>query len=166
MSEASEAILALAQAAVGLSDGADPDRYRALVAPGETPERAAEMAKASGCGLVVRGILGSLIQDRRLTAPYEDGRVMSDLVAMAREADAWSSYVSGAEPGDLVFWSGPEHVCVVEDVSYGNITSIDGGQRAPDGSEAILRRARAIDSRPIEGHVDMAKLLEHFGAMQ
>lgn len=169
MNEASEAFLAFAQAAVGLSYANDPDGFMALVAPGETEARGRSMAASSTCGLFVRGLLAvSGCDDPRTEAPYHDGRVMSDLAAMARESGATKG-LAEAGPSDLVMISSPEHAFVVESIDGTTWTTIQGGEVDPaSGTQEIERIDRklggnAFDGRGVEFVIDTAKLLEHFG---
>lgn len=187
MSDIRDRMVDLATACVRLHD--PQPEYLALVAPGESPSTAASMARLSGCGLVVRALLGRLFgvdADPRLAAPYRFGQVMIDLRAMASEADAWhdgESWTHDAgepEPGDLVLFESPEHIATVVDVlaySVGapfTLHTIDGGQRLL-GAEAVLRVERQISLnggrayvcsptvRPIAGYIDLDALAAKFG---
>lgn len=168
MSEASEAFLALAQSFVGLSYANDPEGFMSLVAPGETEARARSVATGSTCGMFVRGLLSlSGVSDPRVQAPYHDGRVMSDIAAMAREAGATKS-LAEAGASDLVMISNPEHVFLVEGIDGASWTTIQGGEKDSMGCQVIARVTRhlggnAFDGRGVEFVIDTSKLLEHFG---
>jgi hypothetical protein len=131
--------------------------YLDTVAPGETPTRAAEMARMSGCALTCRAILRKFIVRPILEQPYRDRRAVSDLVEIAGDADALTViYAPGnshqlhlleAEPGDMLIvgggedGGGPEHawtaLSCVDDPGYDPgvgylIDGLDGGQRTED----------------------------------
>lgn len=127
-------MLALASAAIALGDASDglttahtqwgtvadaATPYRNLIAYGETPAAADAMARMSGCGLVVRGLLARAllnidcqrfdplpdewIEDglanldnlgvrtipSELAPPYATGSVMTKLVSLAQRTGAW-----------------------------------------------------------------------------
>lgn len=180
-----ERMFELANAAVGLgaarSNRAD---YLDLIAPGETAAVASSLAKASGCGLVVRGLWGRLgLDDPRLRAPYVVGSVISTIVAMAHEAAAWrpasqlAYNIATPDVGDVVVFEAPEHVCTVVRVVPGtpviaddSLWSVDGGQRDAGGAEVVLTRQRVLvrgpnpsaGARPILGWVDLDQLAAKF----
>lgn len=144
---------------------ADPDRrsaYLAMIAPGETPARAAGMADMSGCALVARAILRRFIVHPILERTYRDQHAVSDLVQIAIDARALRSPLIPQE-GDIVIvgggsnGGGPEHAWTCLDVTgdpydAGNgllVTGLDGGQRDDAGLECI----RVVD-RELRGGVD------------
>jgi hypothetical protein len=155
-------ILELATAAIRL-DGSKL-AYAELVAGGEAPERVPGLVRASGCGLVVRGLWRLAgFDDPRLRAPYRTGAVLQDLAEMAREAGAWRvAPMLPVRDGDVV-WFGrtdeikSEHVAtIVESASTAAVLStIDGGQTA----NQILRRTRALVQRGGDVYADGRKLL-------
>jgi hypothetical protein len=165
-------LVELATSYVGCGMTTDPEQYQALIADGETPERAAEMARESGCGLVVRGLWRSWgCADLRLEAPYHDTKAIEDLVAMAREAGAWrSGHLDELGPGDAVVLEGPEHILTVVGVRYGFVHSVDGGQRDDAGLECIKSESRKLewpggkhlDTRPVLGWISWPQLAWHF----
>lgn len=167
-----ENLLALAQADVGLGFSTDPERFMDLVAQGETPARAREMAAMSTCGLALRGWLYELgLADPRLAAPYHTGKVNSDLAAMAREAGALLSTLDDAGPGDIIFLGAPEHVFVIESVDGAVMSTIQGGEKDESGAQCIARmtrsvhgsgRAPLIGGRPVEFMISTEKLCERF----
>ena len=138
----------------------DTDRraaYLDVIAPVETPSRAAEMARCSGCALVARGILRRFIEHPILAAQYRDTHAMSDLVEIARGAGAVHGPDRTPEPGDLVIvgggadGGGPEHVYMVLDVQpdpYDDggwlVTGLDGGQRDAGGCQLVIQRDHII----------------------
>ena len=140
-------LIEYASCLIGLT--ADPStpwrsQYLDLIAPGEAPARAAEMATMSGCALVLRGILRRFIVHPLLEAPYRTGRAMSDLLAIGVEADALRPVGATPEAGDIVIvGGGPEHGgsehCWISIGEW----SIDGGQ-VVDGYQAVTRRAHAV----------------------
>jgi hypothetical protein len=155
----------------------DPDAdYLDLIAHGETPGVAAALGRASGCGLVVRGLWRRLgFSDPRLLAPYKVGSVIADIWAMAREASAWHTAEAIARAlgrrrdnedsalpsytpseGDVLMLGrteavASEHVLtivkiVTDDGPHWRVFSVDGGQRL-NGAEAVLRRERQVQLR-------------------
>lgn len=167
LDQARERLLDLATAAVRLHD--PQPEYLELVAPGEVPAVARGLGKASGCGLVVRGLWGLLgLEDARLRAPYKIGSVMTTIREMADEAGAWQpaaalrawlvgELAGGAyelAPCDVLFLSTPEHVATVVSITHAaapdvgaHVYSIDGGQRLA-GAEAVLRVERDLIVSP------------------
>jgi hypothetical protein len=142
------------------ADPASPDcaRYLELVAPGETPRRAAEMATMSGCALWAgRGYLRHVLArcPASLAGPYTTGRAPLDIHDAADVAEAIRPAAHPVELGDVVHLAGNaaagEHVYVVVGVApapygYGPaqlVDSVDGGQRR-GGYQAILARQRVI----------------------
>jgi hypothetical protein len=132
--------------------------YLDTIAPGETPARAAEMARASGCALTCRAILRRFIVHPILEAPYRDRQAVTDLTRIAADADALTIVFAPrgrspvhrveAEPGDMLIvgggddGGGPEHAWTaltsVEDPGYNHpypsllLDGLDGGQRTQD----------------------------------
>jgi hypothetical protein len=162
--------LALAVSFVGCGFSTEPDRFMALIAPGETDAVARSMATHdSTCGLFVRGLLAaSGVADSRVEAPYHAGKVMSDLAAMAREAGALLPDLGDAAPGDLIMLEMPEHVFVLESLDGAVLSSIQGGERDATGAQVIARIARSvfgsgraplIGGRPVELMIDVEKLI-------
>jgi hypothetical protein len=143
-------IVAHARGLAGLS--ADPDcaltraLYIDTVAPGETIRRSDEMAKMSGCALTcARGILRRFILHAILEAPYRDRRAVSDLVQIAKDADALLPLSATPQPGDMLIvgggedGGGPEHAwtalsCIESPYPDGGLLldGLDGGQRTED----------------------------------
>lgn len=129
-----------------IADPSTPWRaeYLSLIAPNETPARAAEMARMSGCALVLRGVLRRFILHPILEAPYRTGDAMADLAAIAREADAHRGAGATPQAGDIVIvgggtdGGGSEHcwICIGE-------WGIDGGQ-VVDGYQAVTRREHRV----------------------
>lgn len=157
----------LARGAIRLSAARDADAYANLVAAGESDRARYGMIRASGCGLVVRGLWRRLgFQDPRLEAPYETGSVMTTLEDMAKEAGAWhpAPEVNGGEyepaEGDTIWIAGPDHVatflaaCEAPDPSPEASRpssdtslfwdSVDGGQRDTGGGECVLAKRRRV----------------------
>lgn len=179
---ARDSMLTIAREAVGLSFAeATRERYVAALFPDEEPRRAYEMARTmSSCGLFVRAcwwLWGC--QDARLHAPYQPGRVMVDLIEIAKECDAWRTpkTVGEVQPGDAIFIGGPEHVLLVEEYEDATgdpvIVSIDGGQKEDGRNYGIARRVRALRNgslvsaggtpRVVQGWVCWEKVAERFG---
>lgn len=111
-------LLAIARGAVGLTS--HDDGFVALVAPGEHPARAAQLAQLSTCALFLRGCLARALIDAaddvplwralsqsgcpatvppRLWAPYATGYAMTDLVAV-HQASSWRRWRAPAFPLD------------------------------------------------------------------
>ncbi len=154
--------LDIARGAVGLTQ--DDAAFRALCGPGETPERAAELARLSTCALFVRGCIAVALcgvpdprflswrpprVPPRLWAPYVIGDAMADLVAT--RSVAWSEalchFADSTEarralrPGAVVIvgTSGHEHVYIVESIERPGW---------PDGSiELVAIEAGQSDAR-------------------
>ncbi|KYF87775.1 hypothetical protein BE20_24840 [Sorangium cellulosum] len=154
----------IARSLAGLSaDPRNPEarrEYLELIAPGEEPQRAADMARMSGCGLVVAGLWRRLgLEHPLLEPPYKVGTAISRLVEVARARGAWKPYRQGAIPlpGDAVLVGDAghgevEHIFTVLGVSTNHrvvIASVDGGQRI-DGHQVILTKKRVwVDGRDI-----------------
>ncbi len=153
-----EDVTAYARTLAGLS-ASEPTRaaYLALIAPGETPQRAAEMALMSGCALVARAILRHFISHPLLERPYVTGHAMQDLVQIGVDARATRGALI-PEPGDIVIvggganGGGPEHAWTCLDV-VGDpydagagllVTGLDGGQLDGYGAQAIRTREREL----------------------
>lgn len=159
-------VVAFAAALDGL--GADPsdDEARAvyidLVAPGETEARAGEMAGVWGCALVARGVLRAFIEHARLAPPYRDGKAMTDLVEIARQAGGAYGPQRVPEPGDLVVvgggagGGGPEHVYVVLEIAEGLVTGLDGGQKDDGGHQVIRVREHVLTDGWDTAHDDQS----------
>ncbi|AUX31911.1 MULTISPECIES: hypothetical protein [Sorangium] len=182
----------IARSLAGLS--ADPKNPKArreyldLIAPGEEPQKAADMARMSGCGLVVAGLWRRLgLEHPLLCAPYKVGTAISRLVEIGIRREAWKPYRKGKLPlpGDAVLVGSSikgevEHFYLVVQVEEGDrtvIDSIDGGQRV-DGHQAILSKKRVwasgrdlviagkdpgaelVGGRTIIGWVDLQSLVE------
>lgn len=150
-------------------DLVERQRYFELVAPGEAPARATEIATMSGCALVCRGILRAFIQHPILDAPYRTGRAMADLIGIAVEAGALHGPERVPEPGDLVVvgggadGGGPEHVWIaltVDVEAYDETTAtargIDGGQRDGQGFQVIREREHLMGAGHDQAHDDGA----------
>jgi hypothetical protein len=150
-----------ARSLAGLS-AAGPTRaaYLELIAPGETPARAVEMALMSGCALTCRAVLRHFIDHPILAARYRTGDAVADLVHIGREAGALRPLGAEPEAGDIVVvgggtdGGGTEHawtVLEVRRVGYEPavcIVGLDGGQRAAElgadgkGAQCIRIRER------------------------
>lgn len=179
-----------AKAIVGL--GASPKNpdtrqaYLDLIAPGETDKnKINSMATMSGCGLVVAGIWRAAgVQDPHLTSPYIIGTAVSRLSVLAHSCGAWTNWSADDFPdlGDAVLVGdngagGVEHIYTVTYSSYEGtaLSSVDGGQRDPNGFQTILAKNRLwkgqkdiaylgtdpgsnINGRKIIGWIDCTKL--------
>lgn len=173
-----------ALAVVGLGDDPhDQDKqqeYMDLVAPDEVPARQREMAKMSGCALVVAGIWRRVgVEHPILSAPYVSQSAVSRLSVIGR--DAWVSAAPGKfpQPGDAVRIGdntaahGIEHMYTITQIVGGNaplLHSVDGGQRTLAGFETIEDKQRAwmhgrdtvvsagLNSRTIMGWFDAVLL--------
>lgn len=162
---------------VGLGAAQERQAYLDLVAVGEDPARAAEMAKNSGCGLTIRGIWRLCgVDDPRLKAPYRPGAVISDLFAIARAVQAvvYPKQDELPDVGDVVLVGsntdktagGVEHVFTVVDHTDDTVTSVDGGQVDAQGHQIIKRLTRPakwdrklwIGSRRVACWVDVTRL--------
>ncbi len=101
-------------------------RYLALIAPGESATRAAEMGGLWGCGLFARAYLRGSLSNARLypwlLRPYRTQMAMADVEGCARAAGAVRDTAArlgtarppfAVRPGDVVRVGPPEHVFVV-----------------------------------------------------
>lgn len=167
-----ERFIGIAASYVGCGYATEAQRFMDLVAPGEAPARQRAIATFdSTCGLACRGWLGEAgLVDRRLAAPYIDGRVNSDLAAMAREAAALIT-VAELEPADIVIIGAQEHVFVVESIDGMEITTLQGGEKDTHGAQIIARMKRTLRSvgmktlvndRPIEFCISLPALAARF----
>ena len=140
LTPAQQAAVDAARALVGLSYP-DP-AYLAAVAPGETPERALEMGRESGCALLWRALNGG-------TAPYRDGSAFSEVWRLAGGV-GWrpSGRVRAPElpsVGDAIVYDAagahPQHV----DLCWiGDGQAVAGGQRTSDGRECVAIVTRRL----------------------
>ena len=173
------------------ADPAKPDnkkRYIELIAPGEIPHTQDEMAKMSGCALLIGGIWRHVgVNASALQPPYKVGTAISRLVTIARSANAWIPFKAGEYPGpgDMVLVGdngkgGVEHVYTVVGIEMSDekvaIRSIDGGQRDAKSHQLVLLKERVwrgrqdivvnasdpggqkAGGRVIQGWVDVSKL--------
>ncbi len=156
------------------ADPASPWRagYLALIAPGETPQRAAEMALMSGCLLVaLRGYLGHFIAHPLIAAPYRDRKAGEDLMQVAREAHAVRPPVEAPQPGDVVLVNSDdgkhEHAWIYLCPGSG----IDGGQ-VENGYQCVTLREHTITGgvdvtatyrRRVRAVIDGVKVCAAFG---
>lgn len=130
--------------------------YELVIAPGETDERAEEMARMSSCTLVVRGLWRRLgVKHPRLEPPYKLGRAVEDVAEIALESGALLDFGAPILPGHVLIVSQPEHVLTVISAipTIGPrdlIISIDGGIRDPDDARfyAIRRCKRRLSVFP------------------
>lgn len=176
--------------ALSLAGLTHPDpRYSALVAPGETKARAAEMARMSGCALVVAAVWRAVgIERPSLAAPYKDRTAVSRLMVIAHAANAWIPYSDAAQPcpGDAVLLEGPEHVYIAITSwrdPYGDLVldGIDGGQLDGYGAQKIEHKTHEWSgnresaypvgheerrglTRPVLGWICLARVAEKFGS--
>ncbi len=129
-------------------------RYLDIIATGEAPDVAAQMAHASGCGLVLRGWLARILArpPACLLAPYHDGSALWALSHVAHAANAIRSPLA-ILPGSIVHVAagsgGPEHVYAAVEVTpdpWGglDVLGIEGGSRTANGSEQIRERRRVV----------------------
>lgn len=172
-------VTTFAKSLIGLS--ADPAsaraNYIALIAPGETSQRAAEMAIMSGCALVQRGILRRFILHPILEAPYRTGHAMSYLEQIANEARAHLRTDAPLFAGCIVIvgggsdGGGPEHTWYATDVDGENVCAVDGGQ-VVDRYQCVLRREHTVTDgwdvtatyrRRVRAVIDVGAVLGKFG---
>jgi hypothetical protein len=159
LSGARGAIVELATSLIGKAADDEDGVYVELIAPSdiESTARAHEMAKESGCGLVVRGLWRRAGLDHPiLAAPYRDTHAISDVVQIANDHGAlrprsdWGSIA----PGDVVIVDGDKPdvhmftVVAVSDVASPTlaVVSVDGGQRlGAMRVEGVLEIHRVFD---------------------
>lgn len=172
----------LAADVVGLSYAPETrEAYLDLIAPCPAdrvnPRICSALGAMSSCALVVRGLLARAnVKHPILLAPYRTGRAVSDVVEIAREADALRDGDHEPVVDDVMVLEGPEHVLTIvgarKDPSaiLPTLCSIDGGQRDGGGFEAVLRRERGYDvsARTLGGRkvvyvVEAAVLLARWG---
>lgn len=174
-----EQVVTYAYSLDGLSaNPADPvarAAYFALIAPGETPRRAAEMATMSGCALTCRAILRHFIAHLTLEAPYRTGRAMADLVEIAYDVQAIRPPRNQTPmPGDMVIigggsdGGGSEHVWTALDEGGG--AGIDGGQLDAQGFQKIVLKNHLLldgtgrdGSRKVRYVLDVETIVRRFG---
>lgn len=182
-------LAAFARELDGVSAGDESrDRYLELIAPHETPRRAAEMATMSGCALVQLGILRAFIDHPLLAATYRTGMAFGDLLAIARQAGALHGPDRSLEGGDLVMvgdlgdgvGGGPGHVwmALAELGEDDQVDGLDGGQRTGSGQQLVqVRRHELVDDydragatdpgggrrRLVRHVIDVGAILERFG---
>lgn len=152
--------------------------YLEFIAPGETPQRQAEMARMSGCALVVAGIWRRIgVRHPLLDAPYVDETAVSRLWEIALRAGATRSWISLGELriGDVVRVAHPEHVWTAtggESWDHAHYAGVDGGQL--DGEYQCVRKVlRWIElgkekrhgdrDRVVMDRIDVRKVIEAFG---
>lgn len=170
-------LLTFARSLEGLTaDPSSPFRqgYLDAIAPGETPARAAEMARMSGCELLaLRGYLGRFITHPLIANPYRDRKSGEDLMQVAREAHAVRPPGEAPQPGDVVLVNSDdgkhEHCWIYLCETHG----IDGGQAFPPGwfQEVILREHRIASGvditetyrRRVRAVIDSVKVCATFG---
>ena len=177
--------VALAQSWDGIS--AEPDslaQYLEIIALIEPQAAATQMAKMSGCGLVVRGYLRCVLSvlPSELTDLYVDGHALSDLDMIAKRAAADMPPSYEPEPGDVEHVGAgrlaPEHVTIITAISQDglSLSSIQGGMRTPKGAELVgscertLLRGRDAASdreangvtRPVLGWYSLARMLTFY----
>ena len=149
--------------------------YIALVAPGETEARGAEMATMSGCELLaLRGILGAFIDHPLIANQYRDRKAGEDLLQVGREAHAVRLAGELPQLGDILIvgggedGGGSEHAWTL----VGEGEGIDGGQRDAKGFESIALRQHEIQNgwdvtstyrRKIRFLLNTGAILERFG---
>ncbi len=171
---------------IGLSaNPADPvsrARYLEVIAPGETPARAEEMALMSGCGLVARAVLRAAgVRHPRLERPYVTTKAFEDIETIAHEAGGLLAGAAALEGGDLVIVAEPAHVfTVIEVTDYAyddalDVVSVDGGVPDDHGHQGIVRRTRALrggydvlhggPTRRVLWRIDLGAVLRRFGSI-
>lgn len=186
------ACLALARSWVGIV--ADPtaadggyQRYLEIIAAGETPARAAELARMSGCALVLRGWLQLVLAQPPacLLAPYVTGRALVDVedAAVCAGALVPTSQLEAACVVHVGAIAGaPEHMWLAVDVTpdpWGGFDAVgvEGGDRDAGGWERIHSRCRIVEARgghwvdaveggpvrPIVGVYSLAALADCYG---
>jgi hypothetical protein len=179
-------VIAYARTLAGLS--ADPGclatraQYLEVIAPGETTARKVELAAMSGCALVQRGVLRHFIDHPLLERSYVDQHAMSDLLAIAREADAAHGADRDPLAGDIMIVSEPEHTLMVLDICvdpYAHVdpcellTCLDGGHRdEKTGYQSVIVRDHELQGgwdeagglrRRVVWVLDLEAILARFG---
>jgi hypothetical protein len=157
-------LTAFARTLDGVGVSAAPLQYRGIVGCTETPERAVELAKLSGCALTVRGLWHwAGVRHPILLAPYRTGRAVADLVEIAQDSYALTKVRDELPPlsgGDVVIVGEPEHVWTVLDATVTDypekgthlIRGLDGGQKDAHGNQCIFVKTHEITgSPPIDG---------------
>lgn len=136
------------------------ERYRSLVAGIETPARASELGRMSGCALVARGLWRQIgVRHPILLAPYRTGRAVADLVEIAQDSYALTKVRNELPPlsgGDVVIVGEPEHVWTVLDAAAMDYTEmgthlirgLDGGQKDAHGNQCIFIKTHEISGTP------------------
>lgn len=166
-------VIAFARSLDGMTaDPSTPFRaeYLDLIAPGETPQRAAEMATMSGCALTMRGVLRRFIVHPVLEAPYRTGNAMSDLLRISG-GSCLRATGEPPQPGDIVIVEGPEHTWIATDVDCSHVCAIDGGQ-VVDRYQCVSRREHTVSDgwdvtatyrRRVRAVIDVGAVVAKFG---
>lgn len=122
-----------------------------ILTPAQLASRQTSLASVSTCGLVVRGLWRRAgVHAPSLCQPYRIGRAISDLMDIARGAQAWrTADTRDAMPsiGDVPLYEAPEHVAVLIDVQRAapdelRTIEICGGQRNARGYQLARSVAR------------------------
>lgn len=148
-----DALVGLAEATVGLGAAAKTrEQYLDAIIPSPAdranPNTCRDMAGMSGCALLVRGIWHRAgCKHPILTAPYRYSKAVSDVVQIAKEADALRDRSATPNPGDVVVVDDPTHVFTVISMEGSTVHSVDGGQKDGAGLQTITRRSRKQSQR-------------------
>lgn len=173
-----EDVVSYSRSLIGLT--ADPDspwraEYLAVIAPGETPERAAEMAENYNCELTVLAVWRRFCSHPRLFAPYIPGRAGLNIMQISQEARAVRPMQALPKAGDVVLVYPPEHAWICLGTVAGNydgaalFDGLDGlpinGHRAITTRQHLIRNGRddAGGDRAVIVVVDTGKVLQAFG---
>lgn len=173
-----EDVINYARSLVGLTaDPSSPWRteYLSVIAPGETPARAAELALNFNCELTALAVWRRFISHPLLLAPYISGMAGRNIMTIAREASAVRPIQALPETGDVVLVSPPEHAWICLGTVAGNYDGaalydgLDGlpvnGHRAITTRQHLIRNGRddAGGDRAVIVVVDTGKVLQAFG---
>ena len=122
--------------------------YLDLIAPMDGSAKRSAMSKMSGCALTVLGLWRLYgLDDDLLWQPYDVGRAVANVVAIAKAHGAWLPPETPPEANDVVLIGGSsggnEHVLSVVNVTENRVYSVDGGQ-VENGYQVILQCQRPL----------------------
>ena len=168
-------VAGIAGSLVGL--GTNPDdpvvrrNYLDLIGPFNSEEDRADMATRSGCGLTILGLYRCLGLSKKIAREawkaYVPSQAFTDMLAIAGRCKVWLPHDTDPMRADAVVvginispnetpekrarlkakWGSPAHVMLVTDVLDGQVLSVDGGQKDPEGHQLVTVKRRPLTRR-------------------